>query len=200
MPHKEPEPICKDEIPLTDDGENSKEHPVFTKDPAEYMQWLYKEICVTTDSGMSHTGRCYTVDPVSQSIVLVKMESNDDNEKEPSKLQLVMGHCIENVTVLDDDVDTYKDVLDNLLKNRNSKDGVMTAKEIKERQKVLLMWLSKNRIPVKVCEDRPDVLSISDALFISPPYEANNCQSTNEIILGKVQGLIKNMPKDQEQW
>ena len=45
-----------------------------------------------------------------------------------------------------------------------------------------------------------ELLTLADALVIHPPYGEDNCFSTNEIILGKIQGLIKNMPAGQEQW
>ena len=50
----------------------------------------------------------------------------------------------------------------------------------------------------QVSADNEEVLSISDALYIEPPYSVESCRSTNEIVLGRVQGLIKNMPENEQ--
>jgi gem associated protein 6 len=57
--------------------------------------------------------------------------------------------------------------------------------------------LLKNRLPVEI---NGELLNVAEALVIQPPYGSENCVSTNEIILGKIQGLIKNMPADQDEW
>lgn len=76
----------------------------------------------------------------------------------------------------------------------------LSEEELEKRKNVLKSWLLKNRLPVQVAGNNGELLSISDALFIEPPYGVENCRSTNEIILGRIQGLIKNMPSDQEEW
>ena len=76
----------------------------------------------------------------------------------------------------------------------------LTEEELEKRKKRLNLWLIKNRLPVQLIGNNKEILSISDALFIEPPYGADNCRSTNEIILGRIQGLIKNMPLDHEDW
>ena len=172
-------------------------HPIFNTDPAEQVRYVYRELCVTTKDGNGYSGRCYTIDPVSQSVVLVRFTENGRVEK----IRIIMGHSIQKVTVLDEDTEKYKVTLDGLFRNNGiSADMALTPAELDEKKEHLRLWLSKNRIPVQVCEDNAKVLSISDALFIEPPYNSENCRSTNEIILGRVQGLIKSMPADQSQW
>ena len=168
-------------------------HPIFVKDPVEYMQYIGKEICIATEDGGSYTGRCYTIDPVSQSVVLAKFDGES-----VSSMQIIMGHCVRNIVVLDDDDKRYKHQLDALFKNPAALE--LSPQEVEQKRTRLKAWLLKNRIPVEVSGDNKDILSISGALFIEPPYEADNCRSTNEIILGRVQGLIKNMPKDVDEW
>lgn len=173
--------------------EKLQNHPIFCIDPAEWMEYVYKEVCVTTEDGETHTGRVYTIDPVSQTVVLVTLD-----EMKVVKLKAVMGHCITNKIVLDDNVEKYKDVFDNLFKSHREEN--LSPEELKQKQDKLKSWLLKNRIPVSVSGDNSELLMISDALTIEPPYEAENCQSTNEIILGRIQGLISSMPKDIHQW
>ena len=54
-------------------------------------------------------------------------------------------------------------------------------------------WLTANRIPVEVSGINSDVIEVAGkALIIKPPYDVENCFSLNEIILKKVQQLLRN--------
>ena len=171
----------------------SSDHKIFTTDPSEWMQYIYKEVCVVTEAGTSYTGRVYTIDPVSQSIVLVSFDGDT-----VSRIRAVMGHSVQHVVVVDENTDKYKEALDSLFR---TKDHVaLSPDELSERKEKLRLWLLKNRIPVSVSGENSDVLMIADALSIQAPYNAESCQSTNEIILGRIQGLITSMPKDAHQW
>ena len=171
---------------------DQKDHPIFSSDPAEWMDYLYKEVCVTTDYDTSHTGRVYTIDPVSQSVVLAKFIGDD------IKFEVVMGHCVQSIVVLDEETEKHRTQLDLMFKPKELRTA--SPEELKMKQNKLKSWLLKNRIPVAVSGTNSELLCISDALTIEPPYNDNNCQSTNEIILGRIQGLIKNMPVDIADW
>ncbi|KAK2169425.1 hypothetical protein LSH36_10g11077 [Paralvinella palmiformis] len=175
------------------EGSSSDSHPIFHRDPANYMQYVYKEVRIEVKDGTSHTGRLYTVDPVSESMVLARM-----NNGMLTGLELIMGHAIKGIIVLDEDTEVWRHELDALFKFDMHTN--MTKEELKKRKKKLKCWLLKNLLPIEESTERPDVLSLSDALFIEPPYGPENCCSTNEIILGRVQGLIKSMPKDLDDW
>jgi gem associated protein 6 len=185
---------------MMEDKTLPSKHPVFSANTAQYMNYLYKEISVTTEDGATHIGRCFTVDPVSQTIVLVKFCFDDDVDITPASLTLVMGHCVRNITIVDEEVSKYKQILDKLLKSNSNGDDLLSKVDICAKKEQLISWLNKNLIPVTVSKWDPDILNISDAVFIRPPYNEDNCQSTNEIILGKIQGLISNMPKDINNW
>ncbi|XP_052815931.1 gem-associated protein 6-like [Mya arenaria] len=167
-------------------------HPIFTKDPEEWMQFVYKKVSLVTDDGVEHVGLVYTVDPVSETFVLVNFDGED------VKVNIVVGHCVKAVSVLIEDSEMYKQRLDRLF--RPIAASKMTEEEIRNQQTVVRMWLLKNRLPVEVSGPQGENLSVAEALVIQPPYGPDNCVSNNEIILGKIQGLIKNMPSDQHEW
>ncbi|KAK3091756.1 hypothetical protein FSP39_022404 [Pinctada imbricata] len=171
---------------------NGDQHPIFKCDPEEWMQYVYKQVRVSKDDGTEATGWVYTIDPVTQSFVLVSFL--DDK----SQMEMVMGPSVQRVTVLDENCETYKKKLDSLF--RNEEVASLSEEELEARKNKLKLWLCKNRLPVQVSGNNGEMLSVSDALFIEPPYGPDNCRSTNEIILGRIQGLIKNMPVDQEEW
>lgn len=83
----------------------------------------------------------------------------------------------------------------NLKAKETEKD--LTQEQVDKRRKDLVDWFIKNRLPVKL--DDPNetnpVISILDTVYIKAPYQINNCQSTNEIILDKIRQLVKNLPQ-----
>nr|KAG5704116.1 hypothetical protein BaRGS_009646 [Batillaria attramentaria] len=158
------------------------------------MQYVYKQVSVVTEDEEEHVGWVYTIDPVSQTFVLVQFL--DDNRQ----VLILPGTSVTKVTVLAEsaDSDGIKEKLDALF--RPQTEALFSEEELRGRKQKLKMWLEKNRLPVQVTGSKGEVLTISDALMIQPPYDVNDCHSTNEIILGRIQGLIKNMPEDHDQW
>lgn len=58
----------------------------------------------------------------------------------------------------------------------------------------LYKWLRRNMLPV---EDIDDVLYVHNGhVIITPPYKSENCISSNSIILGRIQHLVQNIPKE----
>ena len=171
-------------------------HPVFTRDPSEFLSHVNKEVCVTADDGTTHTGWVYTIDPVSQSVVLVQFTTTpgaDTATATPSRLEVIMGHAVVNITTINEETDVHGKQLDGLFRPKPSDE--LTVEELEQRKEKVRSWLAMNRMPVTVSGE---ILSISDAVFVDPPYEADNCRSTNAIVLGRLQGLIKNMPKNDD--
>ena len=168
-------------------------HQIFATDPAEWMQYVYKEVCVTTKNGSSYTGRVYTIDPVTRTFILVSFDGQT-----VTRFRAVLGQNVQNAVILDEDTEKYKETLDGLFRTKD--DVALSPEESAQRKEKLRLWLLKNRIPVTVSKENSEILMISDALSIEPPYGVDNCQSTNEIILGRIQGLLSSMPKDVHQW
>ncbi|CAH1794196.1 unnamed protein product [Owenia fusiformis] len=167
-------------------------HPIFNKDPAEWMQYVHKEVCVTSSDGACHYGWVYTIDPVSETIVLAQFTDSSTD------IAMVLGHSVKSIRVTNSNTETHKEKLKTLFLFKNTAE--YSKEDLQKRKFKIKSWLEKNRLPVCVSGDNNDVLSISDALFIEPPYSVDDCRSTNEIILGRIQGLIKNMPEDVQQW
>ncbi|XP_046361071.2 gem-associated protein 6-like [Haliotis cracherodii] len=169
---------------------DTKAHAIYNKDPEEWMQFVYKQVTVLAEDGTEHTGWVFTVDPVSETIVLAQFDQDGN-----VSIDIINGSTVSKVTVINNNTEIYRVQLDQLFKPASVL--ALTPDEMKRRQLLLKSWLEKNRIPVTV---DGDILTIADALFIEPPYGFENCRSTNEIVLGRIQGLIKNMPEDHDTW
>ena len=122
---------------------SDEDHAIFSSDPGKWMDMINKEVCVTLDDGTSQTGRVYTIDPVSQTVVLAKFVDDDT-----MRLVLVMGHMVQSVVVLDEDTEKYKDELDKLFKPKEVVNS--SVEELEQKRDRLKSWLLKNHIPVQV--------------------------------------------------
>ncbi|XP_076367807.1 gem-associated protein 6-like [Tachypleus tridentatus] len=138
-----------------------------------------------------HSGWVKTIDPVSENIVLVHFEGDI-----PVSLTMVMGHTVESINIVNDQP-IFKAMLDKLFLPKTME--VSTEELLRQKMK-LKTWLNKNRIPVEDTNNNSGNLTVANALVIKPPYGVDQCFSNNEIILGKIQGLIKALPNDLEEW
>uniref|UniRef100_A0A0L8HKU4 AD domain-containing protein n=2 Tax=Octopus bimaculoides TaxID=37653 RepID=A0A0L8HKU4_OCTBM len=253
-------------------------HPIFTQDPAHWMQYIYKKVRVHTGPNQEHVGHVYTVDPVTSSFILVRFPptavsdtatSTVANEtgtssssattpntttasdttaatevkasdisanttspastpKTSVEVCVIPGHAVVDVVVLqedennggdsrsgdgpkDSDHEEIKARLDALfLNSKNSHLGFgdsgnigietnhLSEEALSEHKDKLKSWLLKNRLPVQEQKGQDDgkekCLCVAGAVTILPPYGPGNCCSTNEIILSRIQNLIRNMP------
>jgi len=174
-----------------------EKHQIFKRDPAELMQYVHKRVVITTVNGVTHRGQVYTVDPVSSTFVLLMCgnEANGTSDclRDTQHVEFVLGHAVQSIDIVDDDCTDHSARMDLLFKSASNIS--FTEEELRKRRERLHSWLSENRFPVEVKESQPDVLSVGgDILLIQSPYFPENCLSTNEIILSRVQSLITRMP------
>jgi len=174
-----------------------EKHEIFRRDPAELMQYVHKRVVITTVDGVTHCGHVYTVDPVSSTFVLLTCEnktvSTNDCLPDTQRAEFVLGHAVQSIDILDDDGTDHSAHMDMLFKSTSNMS--FSEEELHKRRERLCSWLLENRFPVEIKECQPDVVSVGgDILLIQPPYFPENCLSTNEIILSRVQSLIARMP------
>jgi len=168
-----------------------EKHEIFKRDPAELMKYVHKHVVIRTVDGATHCGHVYTIDPVSFTFVLLMYENGDCSSK-AQRAELVLGHAVQSIDILDDIMD-YSAHMDLLFKS--SSNVSFTEEELCKRREKLRLWLVENRFPVELKESQPEIVSVGgDILLIQPPYYPENCLSTNEIILSRVQSLIARMP------
>ncbi|XP_067127681.1 gem-associated protein 6-like [Centruroides vittatus] len=170
-------------------AENADEeyvHPVFKNDPIKLFSYVNKEVEVKVNGGKVFRGWVKTIDPVSESVVLVNFL-----ERKPVMIQIIMGHTIEFINIVCTE-EHYHSQLESLFQQEEE---LCSKEDVNDRKNRLKLWLIKNRLPVKEIDD---TLEVAECMKILPPYGTNQCFCTNEIILGKIQGLITSMPKTHD--
>ncbi|KAM5319952.1 gem-associated protein 6 isoform 1-T1 [Glossophaga mutica] len=153
------------------------------KGPLEWQDYIYKEVRVTA-SEKEYKGWVLTTDPVSANIVLV-------NFLEDGSMSVtgIMGHAVQTVETVNEGDHRVREKLMHLFLSGDCK--AYNPEDLEKRKNHLKKWLEKNHIPVTEQGDSSRTLCVAGVLTIDPPYGPENCSSSNEIILSRVQDLIQ---------
>ncbi|KAM4771748.1 gem-associated protein 6 isoform 3-T3 [Rhinophrynus dorsalis] len=157
----------------------------YAKSPLEWKDYVNKEVKVSADEKNEYQGWVLTVDPVSASIVLV-----DFQEDQKASVRVVMGHAVQQVEVLKEADEVTREKLMHLF-NLGETTSSYSKQDLDAKKLCLKTWLEQNNIPVIEQGESQKTLCVAGVLTIDPPYGPENCSSTNEIILSRVQGLIQ---------
>jgi hypothetical protein len=79
---------------------------------------------------------------------------------------------------------------DNLFKSKIERISADNKVNIELKRSKLIELLKKNRVPIDEAQSTDDVISIMDTVLIRSPFEIENCESTNEIVLNKITNLL----------
>ncbi|XP_069625168.1 gem-associated protein 6 isoform X1 [Ranitomeya imitator] len=161
------------------------------KTPLEWQEYVNKEVTVFADEKNEYQGWAVTIDPVSASVVLVNFE---DDQK--IVVRMVMGHAVQKVEIRKDSDEVTKQKLQNIF-NLQESSSAYKKEDLETKKLNLKGWLQQNNIPVTEQGQSTRTLCVAGVLTIDPPYGPENCSSTNEIILSRIQGLLQGYMTNQ---
>lgn len=115
-------------------------------------------------------------------------------EKSSASVSVILGHAVRDVRLLRAGDEDTERKMRSLFTPAGRQD--FSTEELKERKMDLRAWLEKNLIPVT---DEGDVLRVANVLTIGAPYGPEQCSSSNEIILARVQSLVESKPARESQ-
>ncbi|XP_029949088.1 gem-associated protein 6-like [Salarias fasciatus] len=148
--------------------------------PLQWFSYVHKQVKVKLGRDEEHRGWLVTVDPVSASLVLVNFTERG------ASVRVVMGHAVEEVEVLREaDPETTELLCTYFLPLETPK---LDPEDLKRRRECVRRWLEKNRLPV---EENGNELRVAGVLTITAPYGPEDCCSSNQIILDRIQRLIR---------
>ena len=152
------------------------------KSPLEWEDYVYKEVMVIACE-KEYKGWLLTTDPVSANIVLV-------NFLEDGRLSVtgIMGHSVQTVETISEGDHRVREKLMHVFAAGDCKG--YSPEDLEEKRTSLKKWLEKNHIPVTE-QGMQKGLCVAGVLTIEPPYSPENCSSSNEIILSRIQDLIQ---------
>ena len=146
-------------------------------------RYVDKKISICLSDNSRKVGWVYAIDPVTHTVVLQE-ETEDLNAK---KLTFVMGHAISRVVLEEDE--GPRPVKIDFLESEKTKE--YSQDELLKRKGDLIDWLTKNRIPVTESSEDSAMLSVMGVLLVEPPYDGDSCRCSNEIVLDRIQKLIR---------
>ncbi|CAN9510037.1 unnamed protein product [Ophioblennius macclurei] len=157
--------------------------------PLKWNGYVHKHVNVKVGKDEEYRGWLLTVDPVSASLVLVNFRGQG------ASVRVIMGHAVEQVEVLQEADRETAELLNNyFLPLRAPK---LDPEDLKRRRGCVRSWLEKNRFPV---EEDGNELRVAGVLTITAPYGPEDCSSSNQIILDRIQKLIRtyrDVPQDE---
>ncbi|XP_060796858.1 gem-associated protein 6 isoform X2 [Neoarius graeffei] len=157
--------------------------------PQEWFKFVNQQVKVSTEEKQEYEGLVFTVDPVSASVVLVTFDENRS-----ASVRVILGHAVRDVQLVrEGDEDTERKMRSLFIPAASLE---FSTEELEERKKDLRAWLEKNLIPVT---DEGDILRVANVLTIGAPYGPEQCSSSNEIILARVQSLVESKPGRESQ-
>ncbi|XP_068009142.1 gem-associated protein 6 [Melanerpes formicivorus] len=154
------------------------------KSPLDWETYLNKRVKVATVEKLEYEGWVVTVDPVSASVMLATFLEDDR-----VSISVVLGHAVREVEVLQEGDEEMRQRLSSIFAPEESK--AYSPEELERRKNSLKTWLETNHIPVTEQSESGGTLCVAGVLTIDPPYGPEECSSSNEIILSRVQGLIQ---------
>ncbi|XP_076763253.1 gem-associated protein 6 [Xylocopa sonorina] len=149
-------------------------HKIYKSDPLLFKSYVDMEVNILTEDGTTISGIVYTVDPVSESVVLLQGCQRNN-------LKIVFGHAIKSITICSDKPCKLPE-----LQFMNAPTKIFRS-TLAERKYAVRKLLEENRFPVK---EENNILTIENVLSIKPPYESADCVCTNSIILARIQNLL----------
>lgn len=153
-----------------------------------------KYISISLVNGEMLHGFCYTIDPVTLSVILIVKDLHKSGK---FITKLVTQHSVKDVMAINIPLDYqgknfehYLERLNDALKGNSMELG---PSEIFKRKEKLCNWLNMNHLPV--LERGDNILSVVNGVaMIEPPYTVESCRSSNTIVLDRVMKIVKSCP------
>lgn len=121
----------------------------------------------------------------SCSVVLVNFSEEGEG---PAKVQVVMGHVVKEVEILQEaDQETTRRLQTCFMPPSVMAVSQTDPEELTRRRDAVRQWLEKNRVPV---QEEGAELRVAGVLTITAPYRPSDCISSNQIILDRIQKLV----------
>lgn len=108
-----------------------------------------------------------------------------------ASVRVVMGHAVQQVEVLQDADEETAQRLQAVFAPPQTCSLDLDPEQLRRRRVGVRRWLEKNRVPV---QEDGEQLTVAGALTLAAPYGPDDCSSSNQIILDRIQKLLRSDP------
>ena len=153
------------------------------------MNFYFFSIIFFTFRGTDVMGGLIAIDPVTDSAMLVTNINDEVNNISQASVTIVPFVDWTSLAVIDGS-ENIKSKLKQLVTEHTDKKHNLTPEQLKEKQQKIKMHLAQYGLETKIDGDN---LIIADIVIVVPPFTAEECSGTNEIVLGKIKKLLQNI-------
>ena len=170
---------------------------IVASDPCNLLNYLYKKVKITSNSGKNFVGVVYSINPVTLTFVVLSSQDQTKQHKFDN-ITFLIGDNIASLEVIDHNVGQHESIssaMDSFMQSLSShpnKVEKLEEKDIMMRKNKMLAWFKKNHIPV---DGEGSTVVVAGMVEIVPPYEQNNCMCSNPIVLEKFQKMTAQIEK-----
>lgn len=169
--------------------ESEDQHRVFLNKPLDLLSKLHCKVTLASVRGSKVTGGLLAVDPVTDTAVIVDLGDGDEGDLSRCQVTVVPFVNWTSLEIID-----ASEEFKNLVKNAQTEQSQgcdLSEEDLTTAREKVTNWLVKNGLTAVL---RGEDLVIADAVILEPPFTAESCSATNEIILSRVQHILKSMP------
>ncbi|XP_014238819.1 gem-associated protein 6-like [Trichogramma pretiosum] len=149
---------------------------IYTNDPILFRSYVNKKVTLTTEDGNVHIGIVYTIDPVSESVVLMQSKGGED----AMLMKIIMRSAIKSIDCSFENEMPLPEMFVTPIEK-------MSKEELLERRNSVFKLLTDSQFPVT---EENGILLIEDTVRIEPPYRPENCICLNSTILSRMQDIV----------
>ena len=162
---------------------------MFLNRPVDLLNSLHCKVAVSSARGYRVSGGLLAVDPVTDTAVIVDTDNSDAGDINNYPVTIVPLVRWDDMEIVDSS-EVYKELVRNIKFEQSDKCD-MSEEETEAARDKVTAWLAKNGLEAVV--KGSDVV-IADAVIMEAPFTAESCSATNEIILARVQDIVRRVP------
>lgn len=151
----------------------------------QFYELIRSKVKIETVKG-NYSGYLLCLDPITLTLIIFNDELN--------QIHLIFEHSVKSITKLNGNkTNQFKDInfqqfCDQFFNIKTNKNNI-SVENLKKRRQEVWNLLMKNNVPV--VESSNDSLIAAYNVTINPPYTANDCSSSNTIVLGKIKSILE---------
>lgn len=148
-----------------------------------FYELMRSKVKIITAKG-NYSGYLLCVDPITLTLIIFDDELNN--------IHLIFEHSIKSITKLDiNKINEFQDInfqqfCDKFFSIKTTNN--ISEENLKKRRQDVWNLLIKNNVPVT--ESNGSLIAAYNVI-INPPFTANDCSSSNTIVLGKIKSILE---------
>jgi uncharacterized tellurite resistance protein B-like protein len=158
-------------------------------DMKKLAQMLHHMVQIETERGTVLEGGLIAIDPVSNTAVLISPTTASNCQIADAELLLIPAVKWDKMRQLPTDAN-MQSLLQNVAKINPESNHLIATADMANAQARLVENFTRHGLKA-VASSTDNKVIVQDCVTVRPPYRSEDCRATNEIVLERVQKLMK---------